>query len=162
MQHLLRAVDEIVDKNAVLFSPCIEQLCVHGGTLGCLCAGLSVWLADACELLVARATFTTLIVGIQGLNPRKSWARACFSPVHANSLLQDAGVLISRKAHGAHHRAPFEGNYCIVSGAWNPLLDAGGSSDGFFRRLERYLHSVTGVEPRCWHEPLNSWAEMER
>ena len=38
-------------------------------------------------------------------------------------LVQDAGVLVSRKAHGAHHRAPFEGNYCIVSGIWNPILD---------------------------------------
>ena len=28
--------------------------------------------------------------------------------------LQDLGVLISRKGHGAHHRPPFEGNYCIV------------------------------------------------
>ena len=37
--------------------------------------------------------------------------------------LQDAGVLVSRRAHGAHHRAPFEGNYCIVSGIWNPVLD---------------------------------------
>ena len=41
--------------------------------------------------------------------------------------LQDAGVLISRKAHGAHHKAPFEGNYCIVSGWWNPVLDGDGS-----------------------------------
>ncbi len=37
--------------------------------------------------------------------------------------VQDAGVLVSRRAHGAHHRAPFEGNYCIVSGIWNPVLD---------------------------------------
>jgi hypothetical protein len=36
---------------------------------------------------------------------------------------QEAGLLIGRKAHGAHHRAPFEGNYCIVSGWWNELLD---------------------------------------
>lgn len=68
-------------------------------------------------------------------------------------LLQGAGVLVSRKAHGAHHRAPFEGNYCIVSGFWNPILDAGGSPDGFFRRLERFVADRTGVEPRCWYEP---------
>lgn len=68
-------------------------------------------------------------------------------------LLQGAGILVSRKAHGAHHRAPFEGNYCIVSGFWNPILDAGGSPDGFFRRLERFVAARTGVEPRCWYEP---------
>lgn len=63
--------------------------------------------------------------------------------------LQDANILISRKAHGAHHRAPFEGNYCIVSGWWNGILD----NSGFFRGLERLVHAVTGVEPRCWYEP---------
>lgn len=66
---------------------------------------------------------------------------------------QDAGLLISRRAHGAHHKAPFEGNYCIVSGVWNEFLDDGGSDQGFFRQLERVVYSWTGVEPRCWSEP---------
>jgi ubiquitin-conjugating enzyme E2 variant len=60
--------------------------------------------------------------------------------------------------HGAHHRAPFEGNYCIVSGIWNPLLD----STQAFRHFERFIHSTTGVEPRCWHEPEYDWQEQER
>ena len=68
-------------------------------------------------------------------------------------------MLVSRRAHGAHHKAPFEGNYCIVSGFWNPILDAGGSDAGFFRRLERLVAARTGVEPRCWHEPDYSWQE---
>lgn len=62
-------------------------------------------------------------------------------------------MLISRRAHGAHHKAPFEGNYCIVSGVWNELLDNGGSEYGFFRRLERVVYGWTGVAPRCWSEP---------
>ena len=37
--------------------------------------------------------------------------------------LQDAGLLISRKDHGAHHKAPFNEKYSIVSGWCNPLLD---------------------------------------
>lgn len=73
--------------------------------------------------------------------------------------LQEAGLLISRKAHGAHHKAPFEGNYCIVSGLWNDTLDAGGSQDSFFRRLERSVHALTGVEPRCWTEPNYEWVD---
>ena len=51
--------------------------------------------------------------------------------------LQDAGVLISRKAHGAHHKAPFEGNYCIVSGWWNPILDGDGSGERLLLVLAR-------------------------
>lgn len=81
--------------------------------------------------------------------------------------LQDAGVLVSRKAHGAHHRAPFEGNYAIVSGLWNPLLDIGAcgedgearSGTGFFRTLEKVAFAVTGVEPRCWSEPNYEWVD---
>lgn len=76
--------------------------------------------------------------------------------------LQDAGLLISRKAHGAHHKAPFEGNYCIVSGFWNPILDAEGADSGAFRRLERLVHSATGVEPRCWNEPAYEWEVLEQ
>lgn len=70
---------------------------------------------------------------------------------------QDANVLISRKAHGAHHRAPFEGNYCIVSGWWNGPLD----NSGFLRKLEQLVLSMTGVEPRCWHDPEYDIEEEE-
>ncbi len=51
------------------------------------------------------------------------------------SRAQDANILISRKAHGAHHRAPFEGNYCIVSGWWNDILDR----SEFFRKAEKFI-----------------------
>ena len=37
--------------------------------------------------------------------------------------LQDAGLLIGRKEHGAHHKAPFIAKYSIVSGWVNPWLD---------------------------------------
>ena len=66
-------------------------------------------------------------------------------------------MLVSRRVHGTHHRAPFEGNYCIVSGVWNGALDAGGSDAGFFRRLECLVAALTGVEPRCWYPPDYSW-----
>lgn len=70
-------------------------------------------------------------------------------------LLQDAGLLVSRRMHGAHHRAPFECNYCIVSGVCNGVLD----SSGFFVRLEHWIAARTGVEPRCWHEPVYNYQE---
>lgn len=76
----------------------------------------------------------------------------CLFYFHA-FCVQEAGLLISRKAHGAHHKAPFEGNYCIVSGFWNGALDQQGSDQGFFRKLERFVAAKTGVEPRCWYEP---------
>jgi len=72
--------------------------------------------------------------------------------------LQDAGMLISLKQHGAHHKPPFEGNYCIVSGWWNPLLD----NSGVFRIMEDVVYKVWGVEPRCWNELEDDWKELER
>lgn len=60
--------------------------------------------------------------------------------------LQETGLVLSRKAHGAHHSSPFEGNYCILTGWWNELLD----SSNFFRKLEKVVYQVTGEEPNCW------------
>ncbi|KAG2263105.1 hypothetical protein Bca52824_070184 [Brassica carinata] len=36
--------------------------------------------------------------------------------------LQDMGLLVSRKQHARHHQAPYNNNYCIVSGTWNKVL----------------------------------------
>lgn len=70
--------------------------------------------------------------------------------------LQDAGLLIGRKAHGQHHTAPFENNYCIVSGACNALLD----NSNIFYKTEKLIFRLTGVEPRCWSEPNDDWREV--
>jgi hypothetical protein len=71
---------------------------------------------------------------------------------------QDAGLLIGRRQHGAHHRPNFDGNYCIVSGWWNAPLD----NVGFFRWLEKVVAKQTGVEPRCWYPPEHDWEEQVR
>lgn len=77
--------------------------------------------------------------------------------------MQESGLLISRRDHGAHHKAPFDGNYCIVSGLWNPILDQDGADNGFFRSLERAVHKMTGIEPRCWLDELpEDWQELSR
>lgn len=67
---------------------------------------------------------------------------------------QDLNLLIGRKMHNLHHHSPFENNYCIVSGWWNPLLD----STGFFRGLEHFFFRCTGVAPRCWDEDASAAA----
>lgn len=96
--------------------------------------------------------FTALVVLSQQFH---SWSHTRKSQLPpAVVALQDAGVLLSRKAHGAHHRVPFNGNYCIVSGLWNDTLDG----SGFFKALETRVHAATGVEARCWSdEPDYSW-----
>lgn len=71
------------------------------------------------------------------------------SPSQAPALvnaLQDANIIIGRKAHLAHHKPPFDGNYCIVSGHCNNFLD----DVGFFRWMEKIVYNINGAEARCW------------
>jgi len=60
--------------------------------------------------------------------------------------MQDRNLILSRKGHGAHHKQPFDCNYCIVTGWMNPVLDR----LQFFPGVERVLNERTGVVPRCW------------
>mmetsp|Transcript_6549 Transcript_6549/g.9958 ORF Transcript_6549/g.9958 Transcript_6549/m.9958 type:complete len:109 (-) Transcript_6549:23-349(-) len=62
------------------------------------------------------------------------------------NALQDASLTIPRVPHALHHMAPYEGNYCIVSGLCNPVLD----NHGVFRRMERVVYNMNGVEANCW------------
>lgn len=69
--------------------------------------------------------------------------------------LQDAGVLVSRKMHGAHHKPPYDVNYCIVSGIWNPALE----KTQIFKKLERWGYTKFGVAPRAWSETSEEWLQ---
>lgn len=80
-----------------------------------------------------------------------AWAHMRRSELHPAVLaLMDAGLLISCKAHGAHHRQPYEGDYCIVSGMWNGVLD----QSGFFRGLEKIVQKVSCLD-RSDGEPFH-------
>jgi len=67
-------------------------------------------------------------------------------PWWVNDILQKFKVTINRAPHAKHHMAPYEGNYCIVSGVHNEWLD----STGFFRRLEHVIYKLNGVESNAW------------
>merc|ERR1711939_1028277 len=60
--------------------------------------------------------------------------------------LQDLRLTIPRMPHAQHHLAPYEGNYCIISGVCNDFLD----KSGFFRRLEHLVYVCNGVESNAW------------
>ena len=58
--------------------------------------------------------------------------------------LQSTRLILSRRAHLQHHKAPHIDNYCIALGWCNPLLTA----IDFFPRLERIVSRLTGLQPR--------------
>ncbi|KAL2472990.1 Fatty acid desaturase 4 [Forsythia ovata] len=85
-----------------------------------------------------------------------AWAHCTKSKLPAAVVaLQDAGILVSRSQHAAHHRSPYNNNYCIVSGVWNEILD----NSKFFEAMEMILFFKLGVRPRSWTEPNSDWTE---
>ena len=69
-------------------------------------------------------------------------------PKHGK-LLQKMGVAIDPRAHGVHHRMPWNSDYCIVSGALNKPLD----KIKFWPRYEKAIYKITGAKPDSWNVP---------
>lgn len=75
------------------------------------------------------------------------WSHMTKAQLHPVIMaLQSSGLTIDRLSHANHHIAPYDGNYCIVSGFWNEALD----ESGFFRRLEKIIYQYNGVESNAW------------
>jgi len=90
------------------------------------------------------AVFCSLEIGSQEFH---KWSH--MTPKQLNPLIlgvQKAGLTIGRVPHAMHHVAPYDGNYCIVSGFCNEKLDG----SGFFRKLERVVYSLNGIESNAW------------
>ena len=62
------------------------------------------------------------------------------------NTLQNIGITIDRKTHAQHHVAPYDGNYCIVSGRCNKVVD----ESGFFRMMEHIVYKINGIESNAW------------
>ncbi|XP_060188539.1 fatty acid desaturase 4-like 1, chloroplastic [Lycium barbarum] len=85
-----------------------------------------------------------------------SWAHGTKSELPSIVLaLQDAGIILSRSNHAAHHRPPYNNSYCTVSGLWNQYLDR----YKFFELPEMIFFYKFGVRPRSWNEPTSEWTE---
>jgi plasmanylethanolamine desaturase len=65
-------------------------------------------------------------------------------PPGAVRTLQAVGLLLRPAEHAVHHAESFDGHYCITTGWCNGPLEA----LDFFRRLERGVTCLTGLEPR--------------
>lgn len=87
-----------------------------------------------------------------------AWAHGTKSRLPAPVvMLQDAGLLVSRQRHADHHRPPYNGNYCIVSGVWNAFLDR----HSIFQVAEMVIFFRFGIRPRSWKEPTLEWQEHD-
>ncbi|KAI3456947.1 hypothetical protein Pfo_013610 [Paulownia fortunei] len=71
------------------------------------------------------------------------------------AALQGAGIILRWSQHAAHHRPPYNSNYCTVSGVWNWVLD----KSHVFVAVEVLLFRMLGVRPRSWADPKPDWVE---
>jgi hypothetical protein len=92
--------------------------------------------------------FMTIFCALEILSQEfHKWSHQLKSQVPAwVNTLQNIGLTIPRVPHAQHHLAPYEGNYCIISGVCNEALD----QTGFFRRLEHVIYRLNGVESNAW------------
>lgn len=107
------------------------------------------WTAAAPALALA-AVFAVLgwwwlaLVGVFAAcaNEVHAWShQRCSRPIRGLQLL---GVLASAEDHARHHRSPFGGDYCVMTGWLNPVLEA----VGFWRLAEASIGWTVGVWPR--------------
>merc|ERR1712154_429317 len=121
----------------------IYKLCVP---FGIPTIGLIAILAGPSNPLVTLffTVFCTLEIMSQEFH---KWSHMTKSqtPAFVNTL-QHLGLTIDRKSHALHHLAPYDGNYCIVSGICNQFLD----KSGVFRMMEHAVYKMNGVESNAW------------
>jgi ubiquitin-conjugating enzyme E2 variant len=99
-------------------------------------------LDDVWQRVTAVGGFGLCAAGVL-TNQIHQWAHMA-SPPRLVRLLQDAGVLLGRAEHAAHHDRPYDAHYCITTGWCNRPLER----IGFFRGLERLITRLTGARPR--------------
>jgi ubiquitin-conjugating enzyme E2 variant len=84
----------------------------------------------------------TFCLTIFATNQFHKWAHMDKAPVIARALMK-MSLILGAEHHGAHHNSPFDRNYCITVGWWNPLLHRW----KLFERAEACLKFLTGARP---------------
>jgi len=106
------------------------------------CMGLAFFL-----LPMESSLITTFLLGgtlafclsIFATNQFHKWAHMDTPPRFVRSL-RKLSLVLTPEHHDIHHSAPFDRNYCITSGWWNPFLER----VKLFQRAEHGLAFLTG------------------
>ena len=120
----------------------VHKLCIPFGIQTVLAMKLVFGLGPAATLFWS--VFCVMEIMSQEFHKMSHVVKAEAGPVWNG--LQDMGLTINRKSHAQHHIAPYDGNYCIVTGLCNNVLD----KSGFFRRLEHVVFKLNGIESNAW------------
>jgi len=123
--------------------------------LPCLVAALAIPLNRGWGHALTILVVAFCAVGLP-TNQVHQWAHRPYPPRWVRRL-QDRGIILSREEHRRHHVPPYVENYCIATGWCNAPL----RRIHFFRRAERLVTRVTGLQPRddesAFHDKVESW-----
>jgi plasmanylethanolamine desaturase len=100
---------DFISVNADNFSVCLPAL------IPC-----AIWL-DVEKHLFAGTFLAALIAFVTITNEAHKWAHV-ENPPNWIRRVQSTRLILTPQNHAVHHTAPFDSNYCITSGALNPLL----------------------------------------
>ena len=117
-----------------------------------LCVPFGIQTVLALKLVFGLGSYSTLFLTVfclmeilsQEFHKMSHTTKSEAGPVW--NLLQEKGISIPRKQHAQHHIAPYDGNYCIVSGICNEKVD----ESGVFRRMEHIIYNLNGIESNAW------------
>jgi DNA polymerase III psi subunit len=120
--------------------------------VACWFISLTTPMSAAAALFLAASSATGMLT-----NQIHQWAHMRQAPLCVR-WLQQCGLILSHNAHQQHHEPPWVANYCITTGWCNRPLQA----IQFFRRLERLITRVTGVQPRTDEIQFSQCVTSER
>ena len=120
----------------------VHKLCIPFGVQTVLAMKLVFGLGPAATLFWS--VFAAMEIMSQEFHKMSHATKSDAGPVWNG--LQDIGMAINRKSHAQHHIAPYDGNYCIVSGFCNDVVD----NSGLFRCLEHNVYKINGIEANSW------------
>lgn len=98
---------------------------------------------DSLYSLFVHNFLVLLSVWVSLTNQIHKWSHTYKLPNYV-TVLQDYGIILSKREHTIHHRNPFDKYYCITNGWLNPVL----ASIDFWKRLEAVVTFLTGAIPR--------------
>jgi len=98
---------------------------------------------DSLYSLFVHNFLVLLSVWVSLTNQIHKWSHTYKLPNYV-TVLQDYGIILSKREHTIHHRNPFDKYYCITNGWLNPIL----ASIDFWKRLEAVVTFLTGAIPR--------------
>jgi ubiquitin-conjugating enzyme E2 variant len=103
---------------------------------------LPAWLAAAAAWLLGSPWFALAFFFTGFGNEVHSWAhQRCSRPIRGLQLI---GIIQSQEQHAAHHRRPFDQNYCVMTDWLNPVF----TWNGFWLCAEEIVEALTGAVPR--------------